>query len=91
MGRRAKPSSGCEAGCDRQGAVQSRGAAPCSGTPAPREARALALAYAIEAALEDGRFRSAAKIAGTLGLTRARLSQGAPGVGWSGLGWKCRA
>ncbi len=45
------------------------------GTPASAESRMLALAYAIEAAVEDGRFRSVAEVARALGLTRARLSQ----------------
>ena len=35
----------------------------------------LALAYAIEAAVEDGQFRSVAEVARALGLSRARLSQ----------------
>ncbi len=43
-------------------------------TPSP-EARALALAYAIEAALEEGRYRSPAEAARALGVTRARMSQ----------------
>ncbi len=45
------------------------------GTPVPAEARLLALAYVIEAAVEDGRFRSVADVARALGLSRARLSQ----------------
>ena len=45
------------------------------GIPASQEARLLALAYAIEAAVEDGRFRSVAEVARALGLSRARLSQ----------------
>jgi hypothetical protein len=48
--------------------------------PVPSEgpsaaARALALAYAVEAAVEDGRFRSVSEVARTLGLSRSRLSQ----------------
>jgi predicted XRE-type DNA-binding protein len=39
------------------------------------EARMLALAYAVEAAIEEGRFRSMAEVAGVLGLSRSRLSQ----------------
>lgn len=39
------------------------------------EARLLALAYAIEVAVEDGRFRSVAEGAALLGLSRSRLSQ----------------
>lgn len=42
---------------------------------ATAEARLLALAYAVEAAVEDGRYRSVAEVAGALGLSRARLSQ----------------
>lgn len=45
------------------------------GATVPTEARLLALAYAVEAAVEDGRFRSVAEVARALGLTRARLSQ----------------
>jgi hypothetical protein len=45
------------------------------GTTVPPEARLLALAYAIERAVEDGRFGSVAEVARALGLTRARLSQ----------------
>ena len=40
-----------------------------------RRAQLLALAYAIEAAVEDGRYRSVAEVARALGLSRARLSQ----------------
>lgn len=40
-----------------------------------REARLLAMAYAVEAAVEDGRFRSVSEVAAALGLSRARLSQ----------------
>jgi hypothetical protein len=39
------------------------------------EARLLALAYAVEGAVEDGRYRSVAEVAKALGLSRARLSQ----------------
>jgi hypothetical protein len=39
------------------------------------EARALALAYVIEQAVEDERYRSVAEVAAALGLSRARLSQ----------------
>jgi hypothetical protein len=42
---------------------------------ASAEARLLALAYAIEAAVEDGRYRSVAGVAGAVGLSRSRLSQ----------------
>ena len=45
------------------------------GTPVSPEARLLALAFAIEAAVEDGRFRSVAEAARALGVSRARLSQ----------------
>jgi len=48
---------------------------PRPGTPPSPEARAIALAYAIEAAVEDGRYRSAATGARALGVTRARMSQ----------------
>ncbi|MEZ6018415.1 MAG: hypothetical protein R3F49_25190 [Planctomycetota bacterium] len=40
-----------------------------------RKAQLLALAYAIEAAVEDGRYRSVAEVARVLGISRARLSQ----------------
>ncbi len=46
-----------------------------AGTAASAEARALALAYVVEADVEDGRFRSVAEVARALGLSRARLSQ----------------
>jgi hypothetical protein len=39
------------------------------------EARMLALAYAIEESVEDGRFRSVAELARAIGVTRARMSQ----------------
>lgn len=39
------------------------------------EARLLALAYAVEAAVEDGRYRSVAEVAMLLELSRSRLSQ----------------
>lgn len=39
------------------------------------EARLLALAYAVEASVEDGRYRSVAEVARALGLSRARLSE----------------
>jgi len=39
------------------------------------EARLLALAYVIEQAVEDGRYRAVADVARALGLSRARLSQ----------------
>jgi predicted XRE-type DNA-binding protein len=39
------------------------------------EARLLALAYSVEAAVEDGCYRSAAEVATVLGLSRSRLSQ----------------
>jgi hypothetical protein len=39
------------------------------------DARLLALAYAIELAVEDGRLESVAAVARALGLSRARLSQ----------------
>lgn len=45
------------------------------GTPPSPEARALAVAYAIESAIEEGRYRSAAEVARVLGVTRARMSK----------------
>lgn len=39
------------------------------------EARLLALAYAVEAAVEGGRYRSLAEVAAALALSRSRLSQ----------------
>ena len=42
---------------------------------AAREARHLALAYAVEIAVEEERYRSVAEVARALGLSRARLSQ----------------
>ena len=48
---------------------------PVAGAPASQEARLLALAYVVEAAVEEGRFRSVAEVARALGLSRARLSQ----------------
>ena len=45
------------------------------GTPVSAEARMLALAYAVEAAVEGDQYRSAAEVARALGLSRARLSQ----------------
>jgi len=39
------------------------------------EARVLALAYLVEAAVEGGRLRSAADVARALGVSRARISQ----------------
>lgn len=39
------------------------------------EARLLALAYAVENAVESGRYRSVAEVASALGLSRSRLSQ----------------
>ena len=48
---------------------------PFAGAQASQEARLLALAYAVEAAVEEGRFRSVAEVARALGLSRARLSQ----------------
>jgi hypothetical protein len=41
----------------------------------PAEARLLAMAYVIEAAVEGGRYRSVAEVAAALGMSRARLSQ----------------
>ena len=46
---------------------------PC--VAASNEARALALAYLIEQAVEDGSCRSVAEVAAALGLSRSRLSQ----------------
>jgi hypothetical protein len=43
--------------------------------PASAEVRHVALAYVVEAAVEDGRFRSLAAVASALGLSRSRLSQ----------------
>jgi len=43
-------------------------------TPSP-EARALALVYAVEAAVERGDYWSAAEVARALGVSRARFSQ----------------
>lgn len=43
--------------------------------PPSTEARLLALAYSIEAAVEDGSYRSVAEVAMVLGLSRSRLSQ----------------
>lgn len=48
---------------------------PVPGKPASPQARALALAYAVEAAVESGQHRSATEVARALGLSRARLSQ----------------
>jgi hypothetical protein len=48
---------------------------PVQGEAPSAEARLLALAYVIEAAVEDGRYRSVAEVAKVLGLSRARLSQ----------------
>ena len=48
---------------------------PVRGVAASNEARALAMAYAIELAVESGRYRSMAEVAGALGLSRSRLSQ----------------
>ena len=48
---------------------------PCIPVRVARKAQLLALAYAIEAAVEDGRYRSVAEVARVLGLSRARLSQ----------------
>lgn len=45
------------------------------GMPVSADARLLALAYVVEAAVESGQFRSAAEFARALGLTRARVSQ----------------
>ncbi len=42
---------------------------------ASAEARALALSYVVEDAVESGRYRNAAEVARALGLTRSRLSQ----------------
>jgi Arc/MetJ-type ribon-helix-helix transcriptional regulator len=39
------------------------------------EARLLAMAYAVEQAVEGGRYRSVAEVARALGVSRARLSQ----------------
>lgn len=39
------------------------------------EARLLAFTYLVEAAVEDGRYRSVAEVARFLGLSRSRLSQ----------------
>jgi predicted XRE-type DNA-binding protein len=47
--------------------------APSEATSA--EARMLALAYVVEAAVEDGRFQSLAQVAEGLRLSRSRLSQ----------------
>jgi hypothetical protein len=52
-----------------------RPAEPVPGEVVSAEARLLALAYAVEAAVEDGRFRSVAEVAKALGLSRSRLSQ----------------
>jgi predicted XRE-type DNA-binding protein len=48
---------------------------PVPGVAASNEARALALVYAIELAVESGRYRSMAEVARALGLSRSRLSQ----------------
>jgi hypothetical protein len=48
---------------------------PVPGDAASAEARMLALAYAVEAAVEDGRYRSAAEVARMIGVSRARMSQ----------------
>jgi hypothetical protein len=48
---------------------------PVPGGTASAEARDLALAYVVEQAVEDGRYRSVAEVAKVLGLSRARLSQ----------------
>jgi hypothetical protein len=48
---------------------------PVPGVMASNEARALALAYAVELAVESGRYRSVAEVAVALGLSRSRLSQ----------------
>ncbi len=48
---------------------------PVAGAPPSVEGRLLALAYVVEAAVESGQYRSAAEVAGALGLSRARLSQ----------------
>lgn len=52
-----------------------READPVPSAPVSAEARLLALAYAVEGAVEDGRFRSVAEVAEVLGLSRSRLSQ----------------
>jgi hypothetical protein len=44
------------------------------GETASAEARLLAMAYVIEAAVEGGRYRSVAEVARALGISRARLS-----------------
>jgi predicted XRE-type DNA-binding protein len=46
-----------------------------SSDAASAEARLLALAYAVEAAVEHGRFASVAEVARALGVSRARTSQ----------------
>jgi hypothetical protein len=48
---------------------------PAPGEVVSAEARMLALAYVIEAAVEDGRFASVAEVARALGVSRARTSQ----------------
>ena len=48
---------------------------PVLGESASTEARLLALACAVEEAVEDGRFRSVAEVAVALGLSRSRLTQ----------------
>lgn len=48
---------------------------PVPGMAPSNEARALALAYAIELAVESGRYGSMSEVALALGLSRSRLSQ----------------
>ena len=70
--------------------VRFRPAEPVAGAPASQEARLLTLAYAVEAAVEEGRLRSVAEVARALGLSRARLSQ-VMRRRWDGVGGQERA
>lgn len=82
MARWARRSCGFGVDCDRQGEIPGRGPAPPLSA-----ARASAVAYAIEAALESELYCSAVEVARAPGMTRARMpaDEAAVGVGWGAL------